>query len=52
MLSTCMPRPQTTTKIFRGHNDNDKCNIWDSEAAAIPRRVKVQHMKRNSKHSS
>ena len=25
---------------------NDKCNIWGSEAAAIPRKVKVQHKKR------
>ena len=32
-------------KIFTGHTDNDKCNIWGLEGAAIPRRVKVQHIK-------
>ena len=31
--------------IFTGHTDNDKCNSWSLEAAAIPRRVKVQHIK-------
>ena len=30
---------------FIGHTDKDKCNIWGFEAAAIPRRVKVQHIK-------
>ena len=37
-------------KIFTGHTDNDECNIWDLETAAIPRRVKVQHIKRISQH--
>ena len=32
-------------KIFTGHTNNDKCKIWGLEAAAIPRRVKVQHIK-------
>ena len=36
-------RPQTTTKIFTGHND--KCNIWGLKPADIPRRVKVKHIK-------
>ena len=31
--------------IFIGHTDNDKCNMWGLEAAAIPRRVMVQHIK-------
>ena len=39
--SDCKP----LLKIFTGHTDNDKCNIWGLEAAAIPRRVKVQHIK-------
>ena len=42
---TCTIRSQTATQNFTGHTDNDRCNIWDLEAAAIPRRVKVQHMK-------
>ena len=41
----CMLRWQTTTKNFTGHTDNDKCNAWGLEAAAIPRWVKVQHIK-------
>ena len=38
---------QTTNHYsrFTGHTDNDKCNIWGLEAAVIPRRVKVQHIK-------
>ena len=32
-------------KIFKGHTEDDKCNIWGLEAAAIPRRVKVQYIK-------
>ena len=32
-------------KIFTGHTGSDKCNIWGLEAASIPRRVKVQHIK-------
>ena len=32
-------------KNFTGHTDNDKCNIWGLGTAAIPRRVKVQHIK-------
>ena len=31
-------------KIITGHTDNDKCNTWGLEAAAIPRRVQVQHI--------
>ena len=31
--------------IFTGCTDNDNCNAWGLEAAAIPRRVKVQHIK-------
>ena len=31
--------------FFTGHTDNDKCNTWGLEAAAILRYVKVQHMK-------
>ena len=41
-----MFRPQTNTKLFTGHIDNDKCNTWGLEATVIPRRVKVQHIKR------
>ena len=33
------------SKKFTGHIDNDKCNILGLETAAIPRRVKVQHIK-------
>ena len=32
-------------KIFTGHADNDKCNTLGLEAVAIPRRIKVLHMK-------
>ena len=32
-------------KIFVGHTYKDKCNIWSLEAAAIPRKGKVQHNK-------
>ena len=32
-------------KVLPGHTDNDKCSTWGLEAAAIPRRVKVQHIK-------
>ena len=32
-------------KIFIGHTDNDKCNIWGLEATAIPRCIQVQHIK-------
>ena len=32
-------------KIFRGHTDNDKCKSWGLDATAIPRHVKVQHIK-------
>ena len=32
-------------KIFTEHTDNKKCNTWDLEASAIPRHVKVQHIK-------
>ena len=32
-------------KVFTGHNDNDKCNTWGLEATAIPKHVKVQHIK-------
>ena len=32
-------------KIFTGHTDNDKCNTWDLEATAIPRRDKVLYIK-------
>ena len=32
-------------KILTGHTDNDKCNTWGLEAAANPRRIKVQHIK-------
>ena len=35
-------------KIFKRHTDNDRCNIWGLEAAAIPRRVKVEHIKGKS----
>ena len=39
-------RSQTiTTFFFTGHTDNDKCNIWGLEAAAITRKVKAQHIK-------
>ena len=31
--------------MFTGHTDNYKCNTWGLEEAAIPRRVKVQHIK-------
>ena len=44
--TTSMLRPQTINKIFTGHTDNDKCNIWSLEVATILRRVKVQHIKR------
>ena len=40
-----MLRPIPLLKIFTGHTDNDKCNTWGLEATAIPRRVKVQHIK-------
>ena len=32
-------------KIFTGNTDNEKCNTWDLEGTAIPRCVKVQHIK-------
>ena len=32
-------------KIFTGHMDNDKCKTWGLEDTAIPRHVKVQHIK-------
>ena len=32
-------------KIFTGHTNNEKCNTWGLEATAIPRCVKVQHIK-------
>ena len=32
-------------KIFTGHTDNDKYNMWGLEATTILRRVKVQHIK-------
>ena len=31
--------------MFTRHTNNNKCNIWSLDAAAIPRRVKVQHIK-------
>ena len=40
-----MVRPQTIAKMFIGHTDNDKCNILGLDAAAIPRRVTVWHLK-------
>ena len=40
-----MLRPQTTTKIIIGHTDNDKCYTLGLKAAAISRRVKIQHIK-------
>ena len=40
-----MLKPQMTTKHFTGHTDNDKCNIWGLDSAALPRKVKVQHIK-------
>ena len=49
LLTKCQPtgtfRPQTMTKTFTEHTDNENCNTWGLEAAAIPRRVKVQHIK-------
>ena len=41
----CTFRPQTITNVFTGHTDNDKWRMWGLEAAAIPRRFKVQHIK-------
>ena len=32
-------------KIFTGHTDNEKCSTWGLGAAAIPKGVKVQHIK-------
>ena len=32
-------------KIFTGHTNNDTCNIWSLEAVAIPRGVKIKHIK-------
>ena len=32
-------------KNFTGHMDNEKCNTWGLEAAAIPRCLKVQDIK-------
>ena len=32
-------------KIFTRHTDNEKCNTWGLEATAIPRHIKVQHIK-------
>ena len=32
-------------KIFTGHTNSDKCDTWGLEATAIPRHVKVQHIK-------
>ena len=32
-------------KIFTGHTGNDNCNTWGLEAAAIPRHVKVWHIR-------
>ena len=40
-----MIRSETATQFFTGYTDNDRCNIWGLEAAAIPRRVKVQLIK-------
>ena len=31
--------------IFTGDTDNEKCNTWGLEATAIPRCVKVHHIK-------
>ena len=31
--------------IFTRHTDNDKCNTWGLEGTALPRSVKVQHIK-------
>ena len=49
LITKCQPtsilRPQTTSKIFTRHTNNDKCNTWGIEATAIPRRVKVKHIK-------
>ena len=33
-------------KNFTGHTDNDKYKTWGLEATAMPRRVKVQYIKR------
>ena len=41
LLSTF--RSQATTQNV--HTNNDKCNMWGLEATAIPRCVKVQHIK-------
>ena len=32
-------------KLFTGNSDNQKCNTLGLEATAIPRCVKVQHIK-------
>ena len=32
-------------KIFTDNTDKEKCNTWDLEAATIPKRLKVQHIK-------
>ena len=32
---------QPLLNLFIGQTDNDKCNMWGLEAAAIPRKVKV-----------
>ena len=37
------PKPLLNT--FTGHTDNNKCNILGLQAVAIPRTVKVQHIK-------
>ena len=42
---TGMLRPKTTTKKFTRHTVNDKNKAWSLEAAVIPQRVKVQHIK-------
>ena len=39
------PDHKPLVKFFTWHTDNDKCNTWGLEATAIPRRVKVQHIK-------
>ena len=52
LLTKCQPtsmlRPKTTTKkVHRIHWQIQiyKCNTWGLETTAIPRRVKVQHIK-------
>ena len=43
-LLTCLDHI-SLLKIFTGHTDNAKCNIWNLEAATISRRVKSPHIK-------